>query len=311
MGFNETGQDVAEFFREKKREVICVDLDPCLHASLKFAYKGVRGHRVPRCRPIEELKADKSALLAAIKANSTTRANDASAAAGGGGGASEVAPFEMPESPQKEAEPQAPTPQILPAPVEPDVSLPGAPSDEVGAGVAVAGEGFGVAHIEQEVCRVGAVQMRREQYEIALAASDSAHSNVMGVGFGNSEEELEAELDEDAQQYEDAATKTGGFTIEGFLFGSGTNIFSILADPELESTWERVNLKEADLVVACLVQRDSVHLCKYMEKHCSNVPVMAVCSNNKGTRKHPPNLLPCCCSLWRLCPLAALAACVL
>jgi len=27
-----------------------------------------------------------------------------------------------------------------------------------------------------------------------------------------------------------------------------------LADPELEQTWERVNMKEASLVVACLVQ---------------------------------------------------------
>ena len=63
-----------------------------------------------------------------------------------------------------------------------------------------------------------------------------------------------------------------------FLFGSGTNIFSILADPELESTWERVKLKQASLVVACLVQRDSERMCHYMKD--SKVPVMSVCSDN-------------------------------
>jgi len=56
LGFNETGQDIAEFFREQKQEVLVVDLDPVMHESFKFAYKGVRGHRVPRCKPIEPLE---------------------------------------------------------------------------------------------------------------------------------------------------------------------------------------------------------------------------------------------------------------
>ena len=219
----------------------------------------------------------------------------------------------MPASPHKEGvEGEAPKTQLYPAPVEPEVSLPGAPlhaaSEEGGAGVAVSGEGFGVAHVyEQELPGVSARHMRRELDEIVLASArthESASSNVMGIGFGSAEEELEAELSQDTHEYENAASKSGGFSIDGFLFGSGTNIFSILADPELESTWERVNIKEADLVVACLVQRDSVGLCRYMAKHSSQVPIMAVCSNNTGTPTH----LASCPSPLRLCTLAALAA---
>ena len=48
------------------------------------------------------------------------------------------------------------------------------------------------------------------------------------------------------------ATAEGGFVIDGYLFGCGTNIFSIYGDPELETTWQRVNLKEAYVLKSTL-----------------------------------------------------------
>jgi hypothetical protein len=55
---------------------------------------------------------------------------------------------------------------------------------------------------------------------------------------------VSAELQADEREFADA-TAEGGFAIDGYLFGCGTNIFSIYGDPELEATWQRVNLKEA------------------------------------------------------------------
>ena len=40
LGFNEVGLDVAEFFRARKRDVFCIDLDPQLHKTFRSAYKG-------------------------------------------------------------------------------------------------------------------------------------------------------------------------------------------------------------------------------------------------------------------------------
>ena len=58
---------------------------------------------------------------------------------------------------------------------------------------------------------------------------------------------MSAELQADEREFADA-TAAGGFVIDGYLFGRGTNIFSIYGDPELEATWQRVNLKEAQIL---------------------------------------------------------------
>ena len=39
------GVSVYEYYFQLKKEVFVVDLDPSLHAALKFAYKGVRGRQ--------------------------------------------------------------------------------------------------------------------------------------------------------------------------------------------------------------------------------------------------------------------------
>jgi hypothetical protein len=80
LGFNETGQDLAEYFREQKQEVFVVDLDPSLHAAFKFAYKGVRGHRKPRCDPIEALATSHAPSKAATSTSLNQAAADAGAA---------------------------------------------------------------------------------------------------------------------------------------------------------------------------------------------------------------------------------------
>ena len=56
LGFNETGQEIAEYFREQKKEVCVVDLDPCLHRCFKQAFKGVASKPKPRCPPIDPNK---------------------------------------------------------------------------------------------------------------------------------------------------------------------------------------------------------------------------------------------------------------
>jgi hypothetical protein len=43
--------------------------------------------------------------------------------------------------------------------------------------------------------------------------------------------------------------------VDGSLFGQSTNIFSVYADPELKSTWQEYNLKDASLVVSCMLHR--------------------------------------------------------
>lgn len=63
LGFNEAGLEVAEHFREKNREVFVIDLDYQLHQVFKFAYKGVEGHKEPRCPDVEDGHAKHAATL--------------------------------------------------------------------------------------------------------------------------------------------------------------------------------------------------------------------------------------------------------
>ena len=50
LGFNETGYNIAEYFRENKQEVFVVDLDYKLHEALKFAYKGLYASQITHHR---------------------------------------------------------------------------------------------------------------------------------------------------------------------------------------------------------------------------------------------------------------------
>ena len=68
----------------------------------------------------------------------------------------------------------------------------------------------------------------------------------------------------DACEFADA-TAEGGFAIDGYLFGCGTNIFSIYGDPELEATWQRVNLKEAHNPFFFSLKKYSLWQCLYIE----------------------------------------------
>lgn len=49
MGWNETGMEVSEHFRELKRDVIVIDLDYRLHEVFSFVYKGTLPKKPPRC----------------------------------------------------------------------------------------------------------------------------------------------------------------------------------------------------------------------------------------------------------------------
>jgi len=71
------------------------------------------------------------------------------------------------------------------------------------------------------------------------------------------------------------------FHVDGHLFGGATNIISLYADPELEETWERYNLKNAALVISCMSNRFSsnIRLCKYMAG--THIPVVCVCESNE------------------------------
>ena len=287
LGYNETGQDVAEYFREKKKEVFVVDLDPSMHAAFKFAYKGVRGHRLPRCKPIDALMSDKDKV--ARKNTIASAGNGAQDAPASAPAASAPAPAEAlstttvpaafePPTPEKPPAPAAAEPEAPAPPAAEEPPLPGVPEPsseaERSEEVTVAGTGFG---IDSQASRYRAAMSRR---------LEGASASVSGQGFGADAEveaEVEAEVAAEAEAVYADETSNQGFTIDGFLFGRGTNIFSVYADPEQQQTWERVNLKEAALVVACLVQRDSVSMCEYMKD--SAVPVMCVCSTNKEAQK--------------------------
>eukprot|EP00802_Teleaulax_amphioxeia_P003293 Tamp_03296.p2 GENE.Tamp_03296~~Tamp_03296.p2 ORF type:complete len:233 (+),score=43.51 Tamp_03296:1437-2135(+) len=49
LGWNETGMEVSEHFRELKRDVIVIDLDYRLHEVFSFVYKGTLPKKPPRC----------------------------------------------------------------------------------------------------------------------------------------------------------------------------------------------------------------------------------------------------------------------
>ena len=214
----------------------------------RFAYKGVKGHRKPRCGPIEAIQEHASTLAPRRPRPDVAAAASEIAAEHVGSrpepieALSDVAPLESKRTVSEDPS--------VPAAGEPKMTLPGEPD-----GVTVAGEAFGADDIAMQ----------------AVGADASVSGANMGFG-----KQVEPQR---RQEYEDATALEGGFMIDGHLFGSGTNIFSILADPELESTWERVKLKQASLVVACLVQRDSERMCHYMKD--SKVPVMSVCSDNE------------------------------
>ena len=53
LGWNETGFELAEHFREQRKDVVVVDLDYKLHAAFKFSYKGVATQREMRCPNME------------------------------------------------------------------------------------------------------------------------------------------------------------------------------------------------------------------------------------------------------------------
>lgn len=236
LGFNETGQDLAEFFRERKEEVFVVDLDPALHAAFKFAYKGVKGHRIPRCAPIEALE---TAATGTKQSAPASASNCAAVATRGVEPESTVAaPFDGPAAEKGPAVDKAPEPE---APGNQEAPLPGAPDatpDATAAadGVAVVGESFGADDIEladDAYCGVSATG--EGALRIPLPSEDpSPSASVAGTGFGQSEDIVASSPGRYADE-----TVQGGFTIDGFLFGSGTNIFSVLADPELEEVCMR------------------------------------------------------------------------
>lgn len=218
----------------------------------RFAYKGVKGHRKPRCGPIEAIQehastpAPRRPCPDAAAAALEIRAEPVGSQPEPIEALSDVAPLESKRTVSEDP--------VVPVAEEPKMTLPGEP-DAATQGVTVAGEAFGADDIAMQ----------------AVGADASVSGANMGFG-----KQVEPQR---RQEYEDATALEGGFMIDGHLFGSGTNIFSILADPELESTWERVKLKQASLVVACLVQRDSERMCHYMKD--SKVPVMSVCSDNE------------------------------
>jgi hypothetical protein len=76
LGFNESGQELAEYFRMKKKEVFVVDLDPSLHRAFTFAYKGVRGHRVARCPPIDNIVSAHAERMQMLKQKFSARKQD-------------------------------------------------------------------------------------------------------------------------------------------------------------------------------------------------------------------------------------------
>ena len=79
--------------------------------------------------------------------------------------------------------------------------------------------------------------------------------------------------------------------VDGSLFGQSTNIFSVYADPELRSTWQEYNLKDASLVVSCMLHRyqwpHPERLCALLPHRPSALPVqiLSVSSMPKLARR--------------------------
>jgi len=75
------------------------------------------------------------------------------------------------------------------------------------------------------------------------------------------------------------------FEVDGRVYGCGTNIFSLYADPETSSNWEKYNLQNAALVVACMPDRleSCDALCEYLKD--TQVPVMIVCTSNQNAKQ--------------------------
>jgi hypothetical protein len=189
LGFNEAGLELAEHFRELKREVFIIDLDYMLHEVFKFSFKGVRGHKTPRCPDVEDGAASHKANLMRRSSMFPTNA---------------VSPEELAAA---------------------------------GIGELVPGDTM-------------------------KSAKSARHRNSEAADQGQLL-----------------------FPVDGAKFGMGTNIFSILADPEDQLTWDKYNLRGASLVLSCMWNRKQTHLCEYMKD--STTPLMVTTETNEEARYLP------------------------
>jgi len=243
LGFNEVALEVAEAYRRKGRDVVVVDLDYCLHDSLRFAYKGTKPRQAARAVPLHEadlltdhhhhqqqqqqkqqqqqqqpssgIKRDAAVELSSVSPRFAMRELDL---VGGSGSA-----------PRSEDLPAQPSPQRL----QPTVG--------------VSGMAFGNKGSNGTLDRFGSFVER-------------GNLGLDGAGGGKGDDTSPA------------------WAVDGAAMGICTNIYSVYADPELQWTWDRYNCKGAEIVVSCLVGRDQMSLCHYLA--ASPTPVVAVCDSS-------------------------------
>jgi len=117
--------------------------------------------------------------------------------------------------------------------------------------------------------------MRDESWSPPLTSGDSYMPTVQLVGeaFGALQLDIEGR-DESRSQL--LAAGDSDFTVDGRVYGCGTNVFSLYADPERAGSWAKYSLRNASLVVACMPDRleSCGALCEYLKD--TNVPVMIV-----------------------------------
>uniref|UniRef100_A0A7S0ND94 Cation/H+ exchanger transmembrane domain-containing protein n=1 Tax=Hanusia phi TaxID=3032 RepID=A0A7S0ND94_9CRYP len=208
LGFNETGQQIAEFFRQKGQDVVMIDLDPELHAMLRKLYHGAEVD-------IAIGYAEKNSEMAAAARGSLTGVEEENESA------NDMRPGSIPE------------------------------------GAEACGE------LEEQSQAGGQGPARSKAKKISTAS----------MSFMD-------------QSRNDTANLLHSFSHEGLdLQATGTNIFSVYADPENSETWEAYKLSSAALVVSCMVdgQEAEVQLAKALKQ--AGVPFMAVTNSNNEARE--------------------------
>ena len=229
LGFNETGQDVAEYFRMMKKEVFVVDLDPSLHKAFKFAYKGVRGHRVPKCPPIDNLVSAHEYRMQMLEEKKSARnsAKESAIESGfnNGGGHKAPEPEEVANT-TTNTRGQEEWGSLLAKPSQESAGrvaeadsqhppLPGATSASPVEEVQVTGQGFGVQDLPRPARFGSAAEMSRRLQRFTT-------TRVVGQGFGQDEAA--------GHEGQPAPTPPAGHARLGSLFGMGDDVAELEAE---------------------------------------------------------------------------------
>ena len=262
LGFNETAVAVAEYFRKLSRDVVVIDLDPALHDTLQFVFKGTAARKERRVDAGHRKKHG---------VGQATTGKDLDVESDSANKSDELQP----------AVRNLQGNEVSDGDVDLELELVLRFDDS---------EGEDGNHAGKELMATSGITM-------TAARSKGKMSSFSKRGDSSSKVDTSAcDKATAARDTANSATRSvvgvashveTDFVVNGDVFGAATNIISIFADPEMQSTWEAFDLLKADLVVSCMVDDyrfpAAIKLAGYLQP--CNVSFMAICNSNEHARK--------------------------